>query len=200
MGFKGFCSAAGSRQERVGLLCLSSNLDVLFGVKSSRSDERVALPIRLGPTDPRKTAVLGLHGLMPRRHWRQASELGVTLVRSSDIARGGVEAAAREALAATATETDVLFVAVDLGVVDLGHAPGRIGATIGGLEASALLDLCGALSSATIAGVGLWGLDADLDPTDRSATLAAQIVMELVAPSASSERTPATGSVVHATD
>jgi arginase family enzyme len=199
-GLKGFCNASVTRGERVGLVCLSPDLDILFGVEPpSRHDQTVAIPVRLGPIDSTKTAVLGLHGFVPRRFWRQTSELGVTVVRNSDIMRAGVEAAARDALAAATTGTDVVFVAVDLGVLDLGHAPGRIGTRIGGLEASVLLDLCGALSSATIAGVALWGLAADLDATNRSAALAAQIVMELVAPPASSERTPSTRSVSHAT-
>lgn len=200
MGLRGFCNATGSRQDRVGLVILSPDFDPIFGVQPPpRSDQTVAIPIRLGPITPRKTVVVGLHGLVPRRHWRQTSELGVTAVRSSDIVRAGVEAAFRDALAAATTETDVVFVAVDLGVVDLGHAPGRIGAKIGGLEASVLLDLCGALSSVPIAGVALGGLAADVDPTDRSAALAAQAITELIAPLAFSERVLATGKASHAT-
>lgn len=191
-GFKGLCNAMASRQDRVGLICLSPDFDVLFGVQSpSGSDRTVAIPLRLGPVAPKDTAVLGLHGLVPRRHWRQVSEVGVTVVRSSDLVGAGWEAAVREAMRAATTETDVVFVAVDLGVVDLGHAPGRIGAKVGGLEASVLLDLSRVLSSATIGGVALWGLAADLDATDRSAALAAQIVMELVNPLAASVPTPA---------
>jgi arginase family enzyme len=200
MGFSGFCSATGSRQERVGLICLSANLDILFGVQlPARSDQAVAGPILLGPAAVKKTALLGLHGLVPHRYWRRTSELGVTVLRRSDVARAGVEAAAREVLAAATIDTDVVFVAVDLGVVDLGHAPGRIGAKVVGLEASALLDLCSVLSSANIAGVALGGLAADLDATDRSAALAAQAVMELIAPLAFSKRAPASRSASHAT-
>src|SRR5262245_41662971 len=33
MGFTGFCRATESRQERVGLICLSPDLDIVFGIQ-----------------------------------------------------------------------------------------------------------------------------------------------------------------------
>ena len=67
-------------------------------------------------------------------------------------------------------------------MIDAGHAPGRGAVVVGGLSSLELLELVRHLSHPSVGAVDVVGVAPALDVSGRTPSLAAQAVIELIAP------------------
>jgi agmatinase len=95
----------------------------------------------------------------------------------------GVTAAFEQLLDYVSDGVDVLFVTVDIDVVNSSHAPGTGAPTFEGLEAAELLAVMDRLARVdNLAGLDLCEVHPEIDPTSRTAILAASGLMAALEP------------------
>ena len=113
---------------------------------------------------------------------RLAESVGATVITLRSLRERGVEAAARLALETAGQGCDRIYVSLDIGVVDPSYAPGQGDVVIGGVTPEELLDLMRGLRDPKVGALDVVGVAPPIDPTGRTSRLAAEAIIELVAP------------------
>ena len=131
----------------------------------------------------RNAVCVGVQGYIPYKEWEFARDKGVTVITADSVKEQGPEAAARRALELASDGCDAVYVSLDIGVVDSGYASGTPDIVVGGLTPRDLLSLVRELStSPKIAAMDVVEVAPGLDVRGRSERLAAQAIIELIAP------------------
>ena len=180
---EGFRSALGGK---VGLIQLSSQLDLGDQDAVWGSDWHGATVRRIldnGLVEGKNIAFVGTQGYIPYREWELANDSGATVITADTVKEQGVQETARQALAAAGEGCDSIYVSLDIDVVDSGFASGTGDVIIGGLTPAELLALMLELSqSSAIGAMDVVEVAPDLDIRGRSQRLAAEAIIELIAP------------------
>lgn len=138
-----------------------------------------------GHAHARNTVCIGTQGYIPYREWDYARETGVTVITADSLKTQGPEAAAYRTLELAGDGCDAIYVSLDIGVVDSGYASGAADIVVGGVVPRDLLALMRELSaSPKIAALDVVETAPGLDVRGRSERLAAQSIIELIAPRA----------------
>ena len=136
-----------------------------------------------GNVQAKNTVCVGVQGYIPYREWDYARDQGVTVITADSLKEQGPEAAAQRALDLAGDGCNAIYVSLDIGVVDSGYASGTADIVVGGVVPRDLLALMRALSaSSEIAALDVVEVAPGLDVRGRSERLAAQCIIELIAP------------------
>ena len=139
--------------------------------------------LNAGHVQARNTVCVGVQGYIPFREWEYARAHGVTVITADNVKESGPEASARRALELAGDDCDAVYVSLDIGVVDSGYASGTADIVVGGVIPRDLLTLMRELSvSSKIAALDVVEVAPGLDVRGRSERLAAQCIIELIAP------------------
>ena len=129
------------------------------------------------------TVCVGTQGYIPYREWDYARDQGVTVITADSLKDQGPEASARRALELAGDGCDAIYVSLDIGVVDSGYASGAADIVVGGVVPRDLLSLMRELSvSPKVSALDVVEVAPGLDVRGRSERLAAQSIIELIAP------------------
>ena len=172
--------------QNVGLIRISGQLS-LADPGSPHGPDWVGASLRrildADHVQARNTVCVGAQGYIPYREWDYARDRGVTVITADSLKDQGPEASARRALELAGDGCDAIYVSLDIGVVDSGYASGTADIVVGGVVPRDLLTLVRALSaSSRIAALDMVEVAPGLDVRGRSERLAAQAIIELVAP------------------
>jgi agmatinase len=182
---QGVAEAAGGR---VGLIQLSTQLDLADRDTVWGREWHGATIRRLvesGAVDPRNVAFVGTQGYVTYPEWEFARARGMTVITADDARAAGPRAVVERALAAAAAGCDGVYVSLDADVVDSGYASGTGDVLVGGLTPAEVLALMREMSMArAIVGLDVVEVAPGLDQRGRSERLAAEAIVELVAPRA----------------
>ena len=180
---QGFKNVVGTK---IGLIQLSSQLDL--GEEDSvwgRSWHGATVK-RIwdgGLVDARNTAFVGTQGYIPYAEWEWAHSAGATVMTAESVKEQGAEATARRALDTAGNGCDAIYLSLDVDVVDSGFASGTGDIIIGGLRPAELLELMLVFSSSDkIKALDVVEVAPGLDIRGRTQRLAAEAIIELVAP------------------
>ena len=180
---QGFKSSLG---KSVGLIQLSSQLDLGDQDAVWGKDWHGATLRRLldqGVVEGKNVAFIGTQGFIPFAEWELAQSAGTTVITADSAKEIGMKEAARQALDAAGAGCDSIYLSLDIDVVDSGFASGTGDVIIGGLTPAELLSLSLELSmSDKIGAIDVVEVAPDLDIRGRSQSLAAQAIIELIAP------------------
>lgn len=180
---EGFRSATGGK---VGLIQFSSQLDLGESDAVWGSDWHGATVRRIldnGLVEGKNIAFVGTQGYIPFREWELAQDAGATVITADAVKEQGAAETARRAVEAAGDGCDAVYLSLDIDVVDSGFASGTGDVIIGGLTPAELLalmlehsryDKIGAMDVVEVA--------PDLDIRGRSQRLAAEAIIELIAP------------------
>ena len=180
---EGFKSALG---KKVGLIQLSSQLDledqdVVWGRDWHGATVRRILD--QGIVEGKNMVFVGTQGFIPIAEWEMAQGLGATVITADSVKENGAKETARQALEAAGNGCDSIYLSLDIDVVDSGFASGTGDVIIGGLTPAELLRLSLELSlSDKIGAIDVVEVAPNLDIRGRSQSLAAQAIIELMAP------------------
>ena len=180
---QGFTNTVG---KKVGMIQLSSQLDLgdkhaVWGREWNGSTVRRILDE--GLVDGKNIAFLGTQGYIPVVEWELAQRVGATVITADSLKERGVSDSARQALEAAGNGCDAIYLSLDIDVVDSGFASGTGDVIIGGLTPAELLALMLDLSkSDKIKALDVVEVAPNLDIRGRSERLAAEAVIELIAP------------------
>ena len=174
--------------QNVGLIRISGQLSLADPDSSHGPDWTGASLRRIldsGHVRARNTVCVGVQGYIPYREWDYARAQGVTVITADSLKDQGPEAAVRRALELAGEGCDAIYVSLDIGVVDSGYASGAADIVVGGVTPRDLLSLMRELSaSSKIAALDVVEVAPGLDVRGRSERLAAQSIIELIAPRA----------------
>jgi arginase family enzyme len=126
---------------------------------------------------------VGIGDLSNSRTYRTwCDQHGITVVSAAQARREGVGAVVRRELDRLAQTCDVLYVDLDVDVVDRAFAPGCPGSRPGGLQPWELLDAAvEAGRHAAVRAVDVVEVDATADPTGVTVDLAAMCLLSAAA-------------------
>jgi arginase family enzyme len=182
-GFLEGLKAAG-RKEVVGYIHIDAHLDLaddapFFGKLSSGT--QVRRMIDTAGLDPNRMLMIGIGGVQPKAEWDYAKESGIGLLCRHELQSGAdigkqVLAAAKQLADCTA-----IYLTIDIDVNDRTFAPGTGNAVgAGGLFPIQFFEVLTALRSLPLAAVDLVEVAPNLDPTGRTASLAATALMTVL--------------------
>ena len=182
---QGFAEALKVQGKKAGLVQLASGLDMgdehplwggyWHGATLRRLVESKAL-------DAENMVWLGVHGFLPYPEWEMVRSSGGTVITVGSLREQGLEAAARQAIEVAGRGCDAIYISLDIGVVDSGYAPGRGDVVVGGLVPEELLELMRALYDPKVGALDVVEVAPPIDPAGRTTRLAAEAVIELIAP------------------
>lgn len=176
-------SAFGERYpDGYGLISLDAHPDLFDTYDGSPLIN--ACPLRRaldsGRLTPERLLILGTRSYN-RLELDFMKEKGIRFVPARHIERQGVGSVLAQARRQF-TDTDTLYLTIDIDIADPGCAPGTGAPVAGGLSGRQVLDLSrGLLESLPIRAMDLVEVAPSLDPTDATLFLALQIVFESLA-------------------
>jgi formiminoglutamase len=168
--------------DRVGLLTLDAHHDV----RGFHAGPTNGTPVRGLIEDGllgRNVVQIGIGHLTNSRSYRQwCEERGVTVVTADGARADGVGAVVRRSLDQLGARCDVLYVDLDVDVVDRVFVPGCPGARPGGLSPGELLEAAvEAGRHPAVRAVDIVEVDATADPTGVTVDLAAMCLLSAAA-------------------
>jgi agmatinase len=171
---------------RLGLIQLSTQLDLADRDQVWGPDWHGATIRRLvesGAVQPRNVAFIGTHGYVTYQEWEFAQSHGMTVITADAAREAGAAAAVARAVTAAGDGCDAIYVSLDADVVDSGYASGTGDVLVGGLTPAEVLALMRELSASDrIVALDAVEVAPGLDQRGRSERLAAEAIVELVAP------------------
>jgi agmatinase len=105
---------------------------------------------------------------------------GYHIVPARELQRRGAAAALAPTLAILKQRCDVVYLSIDIDVLDASVAPGTGNVTVGGLTSGELLDVVAALRSLPLGAIDVVEVAPRYDPTGRTAQIAARLLFEFV--------------------
>jgi agmatinase len=173
------------RPDAVGYVHIDAHMDLLdelpwFGPLSSGSQVRRL--IDSGMLDPRTMLMIGIGGALPKVEVDFALSSGIGLLRRHEIQRAkSIAEVVKQALAERVSRCETVYLTIDIDVNDRSFAPGTGAAgAAGGLLPVEFLEVLGVLRDLPLAGVDLVEVAPNLDPSGRTASLAATALMTVL--------------------
>jgi agmatinase len=172
--------------KKVGLVQLSSQLD-LADPDTEWGENGYGATLRHiidgGSIDPKNIVFVGTQGYITHQEWSLAQSLGATVITADSAREKGPEATAQQALETAGAGADIIYLSLDVDVVDSGYASGTGEVVIGGLKPIEVLSLMRELSkSDAIGAMDVVEVAPSLDVRGRTERLAAEAIIELIAP------------------
>jgi guanidinobutyrase len=175
--------AVREHRERPGLVLIDAHLDTAQHVGGEELNHCCPITRAVDAGfPPEKIALVGISGWMnPRSELDYCREHGITIVWLDDIWRDGVDAALERALEVAFTDTDGVYLSVDVDSLDAAFAPGTCVPTPGGLTNRELLELVRGVAARGLVGVDVVEAAPSLDPTSATSGIACRIAIEAMA-------------------
>jgi len=129
---------------------------------------------------PCRIAFLGQGSVTRQGQFDALQRDGYHIVSAREIRTRGAEAALSGVLAALRANCDMIYLSLDIDVLDTSVAPGTGNVTLGGLDGGALLDVTALLADLPIGAVDIAEVAPRYDPSGRTAQIAARILFELL--------------------
>jgi len=166
------------RNETVGYVHIDAHLDLaddmpFFGKLSSGT--QVRRMIDTAGLDPARMLMIGIGGVQPKAEWDFAREAGISLLCRHELQSAqSISELVRSAVAERLDGCTAVYLTIDIDVNDRTYAPGTGNAVgAGGLLPVQFLEILGTLKSLPLAAVDLVEVAPNLDPSGRTASLAA---------------------------
>jgi guanidinopropionase len=152
--------------------------DELYGIRDNHAT-LIRRVIEEGIIDPARTVSLGLRGsLYHEQELDWAEEQGITVISPSTLAHLGVERTAAEIRSVFGDRP--IYITLDIDGLDPLEAPGTGVPEPGGLSFSDTRDMLRGLQGRAVVGADLVEVSPALDPSGRTAMLAAHLLFELL--------------------
>jgi agmatinase len=177
--------ARNGRESRLGYIHIDAHMDLLdelpwFGKLSSGSQVRRL--IDSGTQDPSQMLMIGVGGVLPKVEVDFALSSGIGLVRRHEVqSAGSITELVKRAVAERLSGCPAIYLTIDIDVNDRSFAPGTGAAgAAGGLLPVQFLEVLAALRSLPLVAIDIVEVAPNLDPSGRTASLAATALMTVL--------------------
>jgi agmatinase len=178
--FRGLTQRASHR--RLGLIVFDAHFDSREPVDGKEHSGHWMYTLR-DVIDFRSVVQLGINAPIYSHHYMHAAESAGVMIRTPyEIRKQGWEATIAEAAAHASRGTDGVYISIDIDSLDQAFAPGTSVPNPCGLLAHELVDAVFELSQQVpVAGLGITEVSPPLDTMDRTAQVAAHLILNHVA-------------------
>jgi agmatinase len=173
-----------SRDIKIGYVQVDAHLDLAdeipFWGKYS-SGTQVRRMIEIPGVDPRRMVMIGIGGVQPKAEWDFAQQCGIEIVVRNALQEGTLRQVLNDAIHPVLSACDRIYVSLDIDVNDRTYAPGTGNAVaVGGLRPHEFIEILEILRKFPIGAVDLVEVAPPLDPTGRTAALAASALLTIL--------------------
>jgi arginase family enzyme len=171
---------AAQRKEVIGYVHVDAHLDLAnempyFGKLSSGTQVRRMVDV--AGLDPAKMLMIGIGGVQPKAEWDFAKGSGIGLLCRHQLQSGKDISSMVDEAAKRLKDCTAIYLTIDIDVNDRTYAPGTGNAVgAGGLFPNEFLQVLTALRPLPLAVVDLVEVAPNLDPSGRTASLAATAI------------------------
>ncbi len=182
--FTGFAAAAGKTgAKRIGYVQFDAHFDLapdnpIFGKHFHGSNARLAM--ESGLAKPENFVWIGVRGYVRKEQYEFVKSSGASFLSFQDVRRMGIRRAVEEGLARAGEGVDLLYVTIDIDVVDPTLAPGTGAINFGGITPMELLEAVELLKEAPVGAVDLVEVAPQWDPSGVTERLAAVALTNLI--------------------
>ncbi|MER9594098.1 agmatinase family protein [Mesorhizobium sp. M0244] len=185
--FRGVAEALGERgkKPRLGYLQLDAHFDLerdntLMGKYNNGTMARRIS--EMAEIRPENMVWVGPRGYAVKENIDWANSNGATFITALEVARRGIKESITRAIEAASKGTDGIYITIDIDVVDPTMAPGNGAIAFGGITPMELLEAVELLKEAPAVAFDIVEVAPKFDPTGVTERLAAQAVLNFVAP------------------
>jgi agmatinase len=169
--------------ERIGFIHVDQHFDfgrcsAIHGLLYHGSNARRISELQgMGPAC---FAFVGVGSVTRKDQLHELIASGYHIVPARELQRRGAAAALAPTIATLKQHCDVLYLSIDIDVLDASVAPGTGNVTVGGLTSGELLDVIAALRSLPLGAIDVVEVAPRYDSTGRTAQIAARLMFEFV--------------------
>ena len=182
--FTGFADAlAGRGSKRIGYMQLDAHFDLapdnpIFGRHFHGANARLAM--ESGLAKPENFVWIGVRGYARREQYEFVKSSGATFFSFQDVRKMGIRRAVEEGLARATDGADLVYLTIDIDVVDPALAPGTGAIAFGGITPMELLEAIEVLKHAPVGAIDLVEVAPQWDPSGVTERLAAVALLNFV--------------------
>jgi agmatinase len=182
--FTGFARAAAERGiRRIGYIQFDAHFDLgsdnpIFGRHFHGSNARLAM--ESGLARPENFVWIGVRGYARREQYDFVKSSGAAFYSFHEVRKLGLRRAVEEGVARATAGTDLLYVTIDIDVVDPALAPGTGAINFGGITPMELLEAVELLKRAPVGAIDLVEVAPQWDPSGVTERLAAVALANFV--------------------
>jgi len=190
--FKGFTKAlTKNTKKKFGYIHVDAHLDcsddhpVLGPLSNTTLVRRIA---ELDVIDTKNIAMIGIQGMTD---WEQLGFIkgnGISIFNVESIRKKGVENVAREAAKIAIEGCDLIYLSIDIDVVDAACSPGTGFVNLDGITSKELLNIVKILRKYPIGAIDIVEVAPNFDPSGVTSALAAACVFEFILKKISEDR------------
>jgi agmatinase len=175
--------AVRAKVSNPGLVLIDTHLDTALDVGGEELNHCCPITRAVDAGfDPAKMALLAISGWMnPRTELRYCREHGITVIWLEEIWERGVKDTLERALGVAGSDTDGIYLSVDVDSLDAAYAPGTCVPTPGGLTNRELLELVRGVARHGLVGVDVVEAAPSLEATSATAGIAGRVIMDALA-------------------
>jgi agmatinase len=182
----GFADAIAERgSKKIGYMQFDAHFDLapdnpIFGRHFHGSNARLAMEAGLARSE--NFVWIGVRGYARKEQYEFVKSSGASFFSFNDVRTMGIRRAVEEGLARATDGVDVLYVTIDIDVVDPALAPGTGAINFGGITPMELLEAVEVLKDAPVGAIDLVEVAPQWDPSGVTARLAAVALINFIGP------------------
>ncbi|TKD70954.1 formimidoylglutamase [Pseudalkalibacillus hwajinpoensis] len=128
-------------EQTIGILQFDTHFDLRPLDQGPTNGTPMRLLIEEGIVEGKHIHTLGLHGFFNSRSLKEyADAVGITYRTMNEMRRNGISRTVKESIDALNQNVDVIYVTVDMDVLDTAYAPGAPASTPGGMRTDELFE------------------------------------------------------------
>jgi len=173
-----------AKNARVGLISLDTHLDCadesIGGEKLSHATP-IARIAELKNVNPTNIVIVGAHGaLNPLEEKEYAQQHGITVFTVTDILEKGIGNVIDQPIEIVQKDTDMVYLTVDIDVLDAAYAPGTCSPEPGGLTSRELLQIIRIIGSIKINAFDVVEVAPQYDLGGITARIASRVILDML--------------------
>lgn len=181
ISFPSVLGIAKATGKRIGVISMDAHLDLSWQPSFSHSSQWARL-MEAGVLRPEDFVLVGSRGVRNDPTWvKAAEELGVNYFTMDAIEQRGVVRVMRDAIAIALASADILYLSVDIDVVDPAFCPAQKYPDSGGLTTREIIAAVREAAGSRLCGMDLCCLGPTYDIEGLGSILAARTILEGIA-------------------
>lgn len=170
-------------KTRLGIIQVDAHLDLRPGALEGRLSNGTPMRgiIDEGLIDPGNLVQIGVRDFVHKLDWDYARKNNIHTYTMSDVEENGLSSILKEALQFAWDGVDGVYLTFDVDAVDPSSAPGTGSPTFGGLSSSQALEIVRIIANEGLSGFDIVEVLPMYDLHDLTSTLAARIIVEVLA-------------------
>lgn len=171
----GIAAATG---KRIGVISMDAHLDLSWEPEFSHSSQWARL-MEAGILQPENLVLVGSRGVRNNQAWVQAAkELDISYFSMAAIDERGIVDVIKEAVAKALTSADLVYLSIDIDVVDPASCPAQKYPDAGGLTSREIISAVQEATRDRLCGMDVCCLGPAYDVQSTGALLAARLILE----------------------